>query len=81
MYLAEFGHQGGGGGDVADFPAGHVVGLAEAADDEAARGQARVARDAFVAQRGVDHVFVHLVADDEDTGSSQQLVQPTHVFG
>ena len=81
VHLAEFGRQRGGGGDVADLPARHVVGLAEAADDEAARGQAGVARHAFVLQRGVDHVLVHLVADHQHVGGGEQFIQPAHVGG
>jgi hypothetical protein len=77
--FAQLRRQRGGRGDVAHLPAGHVEGFAKASDDEAARRQAGVARHAFVPQRGIDHVLVHLVADQQHVGGGQQFVQPAHV--
>ena len=51
---------------VAHLPAGGVEGLAERADDDAARRQLVVARQAFVPRAVVDHVLVDLVADHDD---------------
>ena len=54
---------------VADLPAGRVIGLAERADDEAARGELGVARHALVLHAVEDDVLVDLVADDQDIGA------------
>ena len=78
VHFAELSRERGGGGHVADFPAGDVVGLAEAADDEGARCQAGKAHRAVVhgAQGGVKHhVFIDLVADEQHVGGCQQGLQ------
>ena len=63
-----------------DFPAGDVVGLAEAADDEGAGRQARKARGALVQLAIKDHVLIHLVADQQHLGRCQQRFQLSHVL-
>ena len=83
VHFAELSRERGGGGHVADFPAGDVVGFAEAADDERARRQAGKAHRAVVhgAQGGVKHhVFIDLVADEQHVGGCQQGLQSQH-FG
>ena len=69
--LAEFGRQRRRGGDVADLPAGDVVGLAEARDDEAACrqfGMARRALQTFVRAGGVGGALTAVrVTSDEKT--------------
>ncbi len=55
--------------DVADLPAGDVVGLAEGSDDEAAGAERLVARHALVARAVEDDVLVDLVAQDRDVGA------------
>ena len=83
VHLAELGRERGGRGHIADFPAGDVVSLAKAADDEGTRRQAGKAHGAVVhgAQGGVKHhVFVDLVADEQHVGGRQQGLQAQH-FG
>ena len=64
---------------MADFPAGDVEGLAKAADDDAARCQCRVARRAGMWLAVKHHMLIDLVADDDDVGAMQQLLQAQHV--
>ena len=61
--------------DVTDLPAGHVIGLAERADDEAAGGELGMARHALVPGAVEDDVLVDLVADDEDAGAADDVGQ------
>ena len=79
MHLAKFGAQRRGRRHRANLPAGHVVGLAKTRDNEGACGQAGEAGHAQVLPSVVHHVLVDLVADDEDVGRRQQLLQAQHV--
>ncbi|MEY3475557.1 MAG: transporter heme permease [Pseudomonadota bacterium] len=80
VHLAELGAHRCGGGHVAHLPAGHVVGLAEARDDEGARRQPREARRALMLLAIEHHVLVHLVADQQHVGGCQDVLQAQHVF-
>src|SRR5690606_23429986 len=73
--LAQFGRQRRWGDAIADLPAGAVVGLAEAGDDEGALAQGRVTQGGFVAGAVEDDVFVHLVGEQPDAGAFQQFLQ------
>ena len=78
VHLAELGAQRSRRRHVADLPAGHVVGLAKAADDEGARRQAGKACRALVRCAVEHHVLIHLVADQQDVGGRQQFLQRQH---
>ena len=80
VHLAELGHEGGGAVAVADFPAGDVVGLAEAGDDQAAGGQLGVAGQGLVLALEAD-VLVHLVPQHHDVGVAGQFRQGLQVGG
>jgi hypothetical protein len=74
VHLAELGRQRRRRGHVADLPAGDVVGLAEARDDEGARASPGSApRSGALAVE--HHVLVDLVADQQHVGGRQQLLQ------
>ena len=71
-----------GCGYKANFPARHMVGFTKAGNDKGTLGQVGVARHAFVLLPVVHHVFIHLVADEQDVGWGQQLLQCQHIgFG
>ena len=57
-----------------------MVCLAKTRDDEGACRQARKTRCALVRLAVEDHVFVHLVADEQDVGWRKDLLQLAHVF-
>jgi len=78
--LAELRHQRGRRHRVADLPAGHMVHLAERADDEAARGKLRVARHALVLHAVEDDVLVDLVAENQDVGAADRVGQRRDVL-
>ena len=78
VHLAKLRHQRGGGGHGAHLPAGDVKGLAKAGDDEGALGQARVAGAAQVLGAVVDHVLIHLVADQQHIGGCEQGFELAH---
>ena len=80
VHLAEFGREWGGGGNRTHLPAGHMVGLAKAGDDEGARGQAFELGSAPVLHGCIHHVLVHLVRDQQHIGRVQDVLQAQHFF-
>ena len=78
VHLAELGAQGCGRRHIAHFPAGHMVGFTKARHDEGTRRQAGVARCALVRHAVEHHVLIDLVADQQDVGWCQQLLQAQH---
>ena len=80
VHLAKLGHEGRGRRHIAHFPAGDMVGLAKAGDDEGARSQAGEARGTLVQLAVKHHVLIDLVADQEHVGGGQQFLQAQHVL-
>ncbi|MNI23995.1 hypothetical protein D3C73_776000 [compost metagenome] len=79
VHLAEFSAHRRRRHRIADLPAGAVVGLAEAGDDEGALAQLRVAQCRFMAAAVVDDVLVHLIGDQVDLRAAQHIGQRLHV--
>ena len=78
VHFAEFGRQGRRCSDGANLPAGDVVGLAKAGDDECPFCQTRVAGAAEVLGAVIDHVLIHLVADQQHIGGGKQGFKLAH---
>ena len=74
VHLAKLRHERCGRCDKADLPAGNVVGLAKAGDDDAARCQTGITGGTFVLHAVKHHVLVHLVADHKNTRGRQQVL-------
>ncbi|MNN57242.1 hypothetical protein D3C81_1722200 [compost metagenome] len=75
MHLAEFRAEGGRGGNIADLPAGDVIGFAEAGNHEAARGQFRMATDGFMRDAVIHHMFIHLIRQQQDIAAAYDVCQ------